>query len=60
MHLGYVDETYTEDVYTFAVLLVDQATMQREALDIPHRFAIHGIDASGESSSRPSSARREP
>lgn len=51
MHLAYVDETYTEDVYTFAVLLVDQerdATMQREALGIPRRFAAHRIDADAE------------
>ena len=51
MHLAYVDETYTEAVYSFAALLVEDerdAGMQREVLTIPERFADHGIDPSAE------------
>jgi len=51
MKLAYVDETYTEAVYSFAALLVDDerdGSMQREVLAIPKRFAGHGIDPSAE------------
>jgi len=51
MHIAYADETYTEVVYSFAVLLVDEkrdAAMQREVLSIPERFASHGIDSDAE------------
>lgn len=51
MHLAYVDETYTDAVYTFAALLVDQerdADMQLGALAIPERFARHGVDPEAE------------
>lgn len=51
MHLAYVDETYTDDVYTFAALLVHDerdAGMQREVLAIPKRFAAHGVDPEAE------------
>lgn len=51
MHLVYVDETYTDAVYSFAALLVHDerdANMQREVLAIPRRFVEHGVDADAE------------
>jgi hypothetical protein len=51
MHLAYVDETYTDAVYSFAALLVHDerdAQMQRDVLAIPRRFADQGIDSDAE------------
>jgi Protein of unknown function (DUF3800) len=51
MHLAYVDETYTDAVYSFAALLVHDerdADMQREVLSIPGRFADHGVEPDAE------------
>jgi hypothetical protein len=51
VHLAYVDETYTDAVYSFAALLVHDerdAHMQREILAIPERFAEHGVDPDAE------------
>lgn len=46
MHLAYIDETYTEAVYSFAALLVHDerdASLQRDILAIPARFSGHGV-----------------
>jgi Protein of unknown function (DUF3800) len=51
MQITYVDETYTDAVYSFAALLIDEerdAAMQREVLSIPGRFATHGVDPEAE------------
>lgn len=51
MHLAYVDETYTDRLYSFVALLVHDerdAAMQREVLSIPKRFAEHGVDPDAE------------
>jgi hypothetical protein len=51
MYLAYIDETYTDALYSFAALLVHDerdAAMQREVLSIPGRFADHGIDPDAE------------
>jgi hypothetical protein len=47
VQIAYVDETYTDAVYSFAAVLVHEecdAAMQRAILAIPERFAAHGID----------------
>lgn len=46
MQLAYIDETYTDKIYSFAALLVHDerdAQMQRAVLAIPARFADHGV-----------------
>ena len=51
MQIAYVDETYTNAVYSFAAFLVDEerdAGMQREILSIPKRFAGHGVAPNAE------------
>lgn len=47
MRLAYIDETYTDAVYSFAALLVPDerdAAMQREILSIPGRLTRHGVN----------------
>jgi hypothetical protein len=51
VHLAYIDETYTDAVYSFAALLVHDerdAVMQRDVLSIPARFADHGVGPDAE------------
>jgi Protein of unknown function (DUF3800) len=51
VHLAYIDETYTDAVYSFAAMLVHDARdahMQREVLATPGRFAEHGVDPDAE------------
>jgi Protein of unknown function (DUF3800) len=51
VRIAYADETYTDAVYSFAAVLVDEerdAAMQREVLSIPGRFDSHGVDSEAE------------
>ncbi len=51
VQIAYVDETYTDAIYSFAALLVHEerdAAMQREILSIPQRFASHGVNPDAE------------